>query len=104
RTDHKSIKELMQHEIQTPIQQKYVRKLMGFDFSIEYKPGTLNFAADALSRVHEDEELVISSFMAMSRPMLGILETLKSDNEMLPELVDLHRLSLNERMGCLSSL
>nr|GEU49398.1 retrotransposon protein, putative, unclassified [Tanacetum cinerariifolium] len=56
RTDHKSVKELMQQVIQTPLQQKYVRKLMGFDFVIEYKPGASNQADDALSRVFEEEE------------------------------------------------
>ncbi|GJW97926.1 ty3-gypsy retrotransposon protein [Tanacetum coccineum] len=48
--------ELMQQVIQTPIQQKYVRKLMGFDFKVEYKPGISNQAADALSRMYEDDE------------------------------------------------
>ncbi|GJZ81421.1 ty3-gypsy retrotransposon protein [Tanacetum coccineum] len=91
RTDHKSIKELMQQVIQTPIQQKYVRKLMGFDFAIEYKPGALNQVADALSRVYEDEEPVTSSFMAMSQPLVGVLDTLKSENESLKELIDLHQ-------------
>nr|GEX04519.1 hypothetical protein [Tanacetum cinerariifolium] len=38
RTDHMSLKELMQQVILTPLQSKYVRKLMGFDFAIEYKP------------------------------------------------------------------
>ena len=51
RTDQRSIKELMQQVIQTPLQQKYVRKLMGFDFHIEYKIGASNSVADALSRV-----------------------------------------------------
>ncbi|GJV34106.1 ty3-gypsy retrotransposon protein [Tanacetum coccineum] len=77
--------------IQTPIQQKYVRKLMGFDFAIEYKPEALNQVADALSRVYEDEEPVTSSFMAMSQPLVGVLDTLKSENESLKELIDLHQ-------------
>ncbi|GKD74771.1 ty3-gypsy retrotransposon protein, partial [Tanacetum coccineum] len=56
RTDHRSIKELMQQVIQTPLQQKYVRKLMGFDFDIEYKMGASNLVADALSRVFEEDD------------------------------------------------
>ncbi|GJR00634.1 ty3-gypsy retrotransposon protein [Tanacetum coccineum] len=51
--DHKCLKELMQQVVQTPIQQKYVRKLMGFDFVIEYKLGMLNQVADAFSLMRE---------------------------------------------------
>ena len=56
RTDHKSIKELLQQVIQTHDQQVYVLKLLGFHFWIEYKPGALNGGADALSHVYEDCE------------------------------------------------
>ncbi|GKC15453.1 ty3-gypsy retrotransposon protein [Tanacetum coccineum] len=91
RTDHRSIKELMQQVIQTPLQQKYVRKLMGFDFGIEYKSGASNLVADALSRVHEDDDEVTSAFMALSRPVVGLLEDLKRENETLDELCQLHR-------------
>nr|GEX70169.1 Ty3/gypsy retrotransposon protein [Tanacetum cinerariifolium] len=55
-TGHRSLKELLQQVIQTPIQQKYLRKLMDFDFIIEYKHGVTNGVADALSRVFEDGE------------------------------------------------
>ncbi|GJS03981.1 ty3-gypsy retrotransposon protein [Tanacetum coccineum] len=79
-TDHRSIKELMQQVIQTPLQQKHVRKLMGFDFVIEYKPGSENFVADALSRVFEKYEDATTTFMALSRPILGLLEDLRREN------------------------
>ncbi|GJS42410.1 ty3-gypsy retrotransposon protein [Tanacetum coccineum] len=65
RTDHKSIKELMQQVIQMPLQQKYVRKLMGFDFSIEYKPRATNKAVDALSRMFKEDQQLTASFMAL---------------------------------------
>lgn len=55
-TDQKSIKELLQQVIQTPDQQVYVQKLLGFNFQIKYKPGSANKVADALSRVHEEIE------------------------------------------------
>ncbi|GKG05776.1 hypothetical protein Tco_0325862, partial [Tanacetum coccineum] len=67
------IKELMQQVIQTPLQQNYVRKLMGFDFVIEYKPGASNQAADALSHVFEEEE-VTAAFLAISQPMVAWCE------------------------------
>lgn len=51
RTDHKSIKELLQQVIQTLDQRVYLRKLLGCHFRIEYKPGPANRAAYALSRM-----------------------------------------------------
>nr|GEY72706.1 Ty3/gypsy retrotransposon protein [Tanacetum cinerariifolium] len=90
RTDHKSIKELMQ-VIQTPIQPKYVWKLMGFDFVVEYKPGVANQVADALSRMYDDGELVKAEFMAISQPTVGLLGNLKSENETLEKLQALHQ-------------
>ncbi|KZV31629.1 peroxidase 64 [Dorcoceras hygrometricum] len=49
-TDHKSLKELLHQRITTPDQQQWLSKLMGYEFQIRYKPGSLNGAADALSR------------------------------------------------------
>lgn len=49
RSDQKSLKELLQQVVQTPDQQLYVRKLMAYKFTIEYKKGGANRAADALS-------------------------------------------------------
>ena len=50
RIDHKIIKELLQQVIQIPEQQVYVRKLLGYQFRIEYKQGISNKVANALSR------------------------------------------------------
>ena len=52
RTDHKSLKYLLEQHISTMDQQKWLVKLMGYDYEIEYKPGRENVAVDALSRVH----------------------------------------------------
>ncbi|GJY80265.1 ty3-gypsy retrotransposon protein [Tanacetum coccineum] len=91
RTDNKSIKELMQQVIQTPIQQKYVRKLLGIDFVLEYKSRALNQVADALSRMYKDEESVTASFMALSQPSVLLMDTLKDTNGTLEELHNLHQ-------------
>lgn len=56
RTDQKNIRELLQQTIFTPDQQAHVRKLLGFNFRIEYKVGSANKVADALSRREEDEK------------------------------------------------
>ena len=50
RSDQKSLKELLQQIIQTPDQQFYARKLIGYKFRIEYKTGASNRVADTLSR------------------------------------------------------
>jgi len=49
RTDHKSLKEMQTQVIQTPEQQAWLPKLLGYNFDIEYKKGTENQAADGLS-------------------------------------------------------
>lgn len=90
-TDHRSLKELMQQVVQTSLQQKYVRKLVGFDFDIEYKPGTSNIVADALSQVFEDDAESIASLMALSQPVVGLLAELKRENDHLNELCQIHR-------------
>ena len=54
RTYQHNIKELLQQVIQIPDQQKYVCKLLRYDFRIEYKPRKTNLVVDALSRVYED--------------------------------------------------
>lgn len=50
-TDHQSLKELMAQAVQTPKQQIYLARLMGFDYTIQYRAGKANLAADALSRL-----------------------------------------------------
>lgn len=49
-TDQKSLRFLLEQRILTPEQQKWMGKLVGYDYEITYKPGSSNAAADALSR------------------------------------------------------
>lgn len=60
KTDQKSLKWLLNQKISTPFQQFWLSKLMGFDYEIQYKSGTENWAADALSRVHGSELLLMA--------------------------------------------
>lgn len=53
-TDHHSLKYFLEGRAHTPFQQKWVTKLLGFDYEIQYKRGCDNQAADALSRVLPD--------------------------------------------------
>jgi hypothetical protein len=61
RTDQQSLKFLLEQKVGTPSQQKWVTKLLGYDFTVEYKKGVDNRVADALSR-REDwgEEITLS--------------------------------------------
>lgn len=45
-TDQKSLKHLLEQRITTPDQQNWLAKLMGYHFSIQYKPGRENRVAD----------------------------------------------------------
>ncbi|KAJ1704357.1 hypothetical protein LUZ63_004136 [Rhynchospora breviuscula] len=75
RTDHRSLHHMLQQTVQTPEQQQFCSKLVGYDFSIEYKPGPSNAAADALSRVHEGAPRPV--FMSLSRPLCLALDSLQ---------------------------
>jgi len=51
KTDHFSLKYLMEQQITTRFQSKWLSKLMGFDYEICYKRGKENTVADGLSRI-----------------------------------------------------
>jgi hypothetical protein len=82
RTDQRSLKSLLDQSLQTPEQQAWLHKLLGYDFKIEYKPGKDNQAADALSRMF---------MFAWSEPHSMFLEELKttlSSDTHLKQLMD----------------
>ena len=60
RTDQKSLKYLLEQRITTPAQTRWLPKLLGYDYEIEYKRGLGNQGADSLSRVVEFQFLSIS--------------------------------------------
>ncbi|GKV13501.1 hypothetical protein SLEP1_g24501 [Rubroshorea leprosula] len=82
KTDHHSLKYLLEQRISTPLQQAWLAKLMGYDFSISYKKGKENVVADALSRVSSNQLMQ----MAVSKILPGIYEEVRLSWEVNPVL------------------
>lgn len=81
RTDQKSLHHLTDQTIQTPEQEEWLPKLMGFRFSIEYKPGKSKVVADALLRCF---------LMAVTSPIFTIIDEIKQairDDEKLSHVL-----------------
>jgi hypothetical protein len=83
-TDHKSLKELISQVIQTPEQQVYLSKLIGFDFKIQYKTGKINVVFDALSRLKN-----IGRSLTLTMPHFIFLNDLRSHLTTTPEFTSL---------------
>ncbi|XP_042939584.1 uncharacterized protein LOC122274627 [Carya illinoinensis] len=67
RTDQQSLKFLLEQKIGTPSQQKWISKLIGYDFKIEYQKGKENVAANALFRRDDsrDKEVLLSAIIVL---------------------------------------
>lgn len=61
RIDQQSLKFLLEQKVGTPFQQKWITKLLGYDFTVEYKKGVNDRVADALSR-REGWDLEVTLF------------------------------------------
>jgi hypothetical protein len=56
KTDHDSFKYFLEQRLSSEGQQKWVTKILGYDFEIVYKKGKKNVVEDALSREDEGVE------------------------------------------------
>jgi len=86
KTDHFSLKYLLDQRLATIPQHHWVGKLLGFDFSVEYRSGASNTVADALSRRDDDE----GTLLAVSAPRFDFIARLRHAQATDPALVAIH--------------
>jgi hypothetical protein len=83
RTDHFSLKYLLDQRLSTIPQHQWASKLLGFDFKVEYKSSATNIVADALSRRDTAEA---GELMALSLPTFALFDELRAELAEDPEL------------------
>lgn len=77
-TDHYSLKYLLDQRLSTIPQYHWASKLLGFDFKVEYRPGSMNTVVDALSR--RDAEAT-GELLALSAPSFKLFDELRAENK-----------------------
>ena len=82
RIDHYALKFLLDQRLSIVPQHQWVSKLFGFDFTIEYRSGTLNVVADALSRRGMDD-LVLH---AITEPSFQLFDDLRRELQLDDDL------------------
>jgi hypothetical protein len=64
-------------------QHQWASKLIGFDFKVEFKPGSSNVVSDALSRRDTEEE---AAGMALSIPSFQLFDDIRDELDKDPDL------------------
>lgn len=84
---HQDLKYLLEQQLHTSLQYKWMSRLLGMDYKIQYKKGTENIAADALSRcveqqmVYEKEGMVAAILVVQPLWMQQIFLGYEDDDE-----------------------
>jgi len=86
RTDHCSLKYLLDQRLSTIPQHTWVSKLFGYTFEVQLRPGRQNAAADTLSRRDEGDELAVHA-IATSRPEFALFDDFRRESEQLPSII-----------------
>jgi hypothetical protein len=77
---------MLDQRLLTILQHAWVSKLFGYRFTVEFKPGHLNVAADALSR-HDEEP---PSVKVVSLPEFEFFDQFWQESATLPEIIAKH--------------
>ncbi|CAL2229891.1 unnamed protein product [Prunus armeniaca] len=67
-TDHQTIRYFLEQRITTTTQEKWLLKLLGYNYEIEYRAGKNNAGPDALSRKHE-----LLALMGLTSPIFDYI-------------------------------
>ncbi|KAJ9547856.1 LOW QUALITY PROTEIN: hypothetical protein OSB04_020399 [Centaurea solstitialis] len=97
-TDQKSLRHLLQQRVASADQQNWMAKLLGYHFKVMYKPGRENSAADALSRLPEEAELMVMTSFPVWSQLQQIQDEIRKSKELQKVLEDLQR-DPNSRPG-----
>ncbi|KAF8405746.1 hypothetical protein HHK36_007823 [Tetracentron sinense] len=110
-TDQKSLKFFLEQRVLNPEQQKWVSKLLGYEYDIIYRPGKANSSADALSQKnmgpsHMESTIVHTSppesvptestLQALSTPKFQLWEAMRQANTIDTYLLNLHQKLLTQ--------
>ena len=87
RTDQTSLRALLDQVVQTPEQQQYLAKLLGYQYKIVYKLGRDSRVVDALSK---QPDVTTSQFLTLSQVGFGLLDNLRQENATSAFFLDLY--------------
>lgn len=65
---------------------RWISKLFGFDFTMEYRPGRLNTVADALSR----RDVETGRITMLSGPTFKLYDDIRREVQQLPAMIQVH--------------